>query len=149
MDDFGRFVSEVRAATGLDMLVPDDTGTVTFSVDDRYVVCLQHIEATGKLLCFVEVASLGGIAPVKVYRELLAGALFGRETAGGYFALEPETETVVYNYLFDFDRVAKDAAAFVEELDKLLSLCDMWAERIKEAGVEDGGQKLPPGGMAV
>ena len=60
-------------------------------------VNLQLVEGTGRLLCFVEVAELPHDAPKAVYRDLLAGGLFGKETAGGYFAIEPETETVVYN----------------------------------------------------
>ena len=65
---------------------------------------------------------------------------FGKETAGGYFALEPDTETVVYNYFFDFERAAEDTEDFVATLEKILQLCDIWAERIK-AVPSHGGEE--------
>ena len=70
-------------------------------------------------------------APQAVYRDLLAGGLFGKETAGGHFTLEPTTETVVYNYSFDLATAAEDVDEFIATLEKILQLCDVWAERIK------------------
>ena len=142
-DEFNGFLSEVRKASGVDAFQADETGLVSVRVDDAYNVNLQYVEATGKLLCFVEVAELPTDAPREVYRDLLAGGLFGKDTAGGYFALEPESETVVYNYFFDLDRAAKDVEEFVSTLEKILQLCDLWAERIRRvlaAGQEYAAQ---------
>ena len=106
---------------------------------------LQFVEATGKVLCFVEVAQLPADTSKDVYRDLLAGGLFGKETAGGYFALEPDTETVVYNYFFDLDRAAEDTEDFVDTIEKILQLCDLWAERIKAPGAsgDSSGDEVP------
>ena len=131
MRDYNEFMAEVRKTTGIETLVPDESGLVSVKVDDTYNVNLQIIEATGKVLCFIEVAELPKDAPRDIYRDLLAGGLFGKETAGGYFALELESETVVYNYFFDLEDAAKDVEEFVATLEKILQLCDMWAERIK------------------
>jgi len=132
MDDYKDFLAEVRKATGIETLKPDESGLVSVRVDDAYNVNFQFVEATGRILCFVEVAELQPGTPSEVYRDLLAGGLFGKDTAGGYFALEPETETVVYNYFFDLDTAAKDVEDFVATVEKILQLCDVWAERIKE-----------------
>lgn len=144
-EDYNTFLSDVRKATGIASLVPDESGLVSVRVDDAYNVNLQFVEATGKVLCFVEVAELPADAPAAVYRDLLAGGLFGKDTAGGYFALEPETETVVYNYFFDLDAAAGDVEEFVRTLEKILQLCDLWAERIKEriAAGEPAGDGVP------
>ena len=77
-----------------------------------------------------------------VYRDLLTGGLFGKETAGGYFAIEPETEAVVYNYSFDLEKAAEDVEDFVATIEKMLQLCYIWAERIKAVlnGGGNGGQ---------
>lgn len=131
-EDYGKFLAEVRKTSGIESLRPDETGLVSVRVDDTYNVNLQFVEATGRVLCFVEVAELPPDAPKKVYRDLLAGGLFGKDTAGGYFAIEPETETVVYNYFFDLEAAAKDVDGFIHAIEKILQLCDMWAERIKE-----------------
>ncbi|MBO7683446.1 MAG: type III secretion system chaperone [Kiritimatiellae bacterium] len=137
-EDYTKFLKQVREETGIEALVPDDGGLVSVRVDDRFNVNLQFVEATGRVLCFVEVAQLSADASKDVYRDLLAGGLFGKETAGGYFALEPETETVVYNYFFDFAQAAEDTEAFVETLEKILQLCDIWSERIKAGHSRDG-----------
>lgn len=101
---------------------------------------LQFVEATGKILCFVEVAELPNDAPKDVYRDLLVGGLFGKDTAGGFFAVEPESEAVVYNYFFDLETAAKDVEGFISTIEKILQLCDIWAERIRRvlAGEPEG-----------
>ena len=146
-EDYRNFLSEVRKVSGIGALQPDESGLVSVRVDDAYNVNLQFVEATGKVLCFVEVAELPTDAPRTVYRDLLAGGLFGKDTAGGYFALEPETETVVYNYFFDLEEAAKDVEEFIHTVEKILQLCDMWAERIKGSlsdtvAVDDDGMSF-------
>ncbi len=136
IDDYKRFLDEVRSETGIEAFKADDSGLVSVRVDDAYNVNLQFVAATGKVLCFVEVAELPTDAPREVYRDLLAGGLFGKDTAGGYFALEPESETVVYNYFFDLHVAAHDVEDFISSLEKILQLCDLWAERIK-LGIAD------------
>jgi hypothetical protein len=132
-EDYKTFLSQVRASTGVQSLTPDESGLVTVNVDGNYNLNLQFVEASGKVLCFIEVAELPHDAPKAVYRDLLAGGLFGKETAGGYFALEAATETVVYNYFFDLKTAARDVEDFVSTLEKILQLCDVWAERIQTA----------------
>ena len=141
-DSYAKFLAEVRKETGIESFTSDETGLVSVRVDDAYNVNLQLVERTGRLLCFVEVAELSHDAPKAVYRDLLVGGLFGKETAGGYFAIEPETETVVYNYSFDLEKAAEDVEDFVATIEKILQLCDIWAERIKAElnGGDNGGQ---------
>ncbi len=132
-EDYDGFLADVRKQTGIEAMTSDDAGLVSVRVDEKYNVNLQFVEASGKVLCFIEVAVLPHDAPKAVYRDLLAGGLFGKETAGGYFALEAETETVVYNYFFDLATAARDVEDFVSTLEKILQLCDVWAERIQTA----------------
>ena len=130
MDEYKAFLAAVRKNTGLEMLTPDEGGLVSVRVDGAYTLNLQFVEATGKVLCFVEIAELPKDAPKAVYRDLLVGGLFGTETAGGHFTLEDESESVIYNYFFDGDVVAGDPEEFVSTLEKILQLCEAWAERI-------------------
>ena len=129
-ESYDRFLAEVRKETGIGAISADESGLVTVRVDDKYNVNLQFVEATGRILCFVEVAVLPKDAPKEVYRDLLAGGLFGKDTAGGYFTLEAESESVVYNYFFDLETAAKDVDDFVSTLEKILQLCDSWCARI-------------------
>ncbi len=147
LEEYKSFLAVLRKQTGLDALTPDDSGLVSFRVEDTYIVNLQFVDSSGKILCFVEVAELPEDAPKDLYRDLLSGALFGKETAGGFFALEPESETVVYNYLFDFDKAAASPEEFIETLEKILQLIDIWAERIKNHLADsetDGDGLFPP-----
>ena len=130
IDDYKTFLETIRKQTGLDMLVPDDDGLLSFRVDDEYNINLQFLEVSAKILCFVENATLPSDADVAIYRDLLAGCLFGKETAGGYFALEKESNTIIYNYVFDFNTAAADPENFVETLENILQLVDIWADRI-------------------
>ena len=132
-EDYKAFLAQVREESGIKALEPDEAGLVTVNVDGRYNLNLQFVEATGNVLCFVEVAQLPKDAPKAAYRDLLAGGLFGKETGGGYFALEAESATVVYNYFFDLEAAARDVEDFISTLEKILQLCDVWAERIQNA----------------
>jgi len=146
-EDYDRFLADVRKETGIEAMSADESGLVTVSVEEKYNLNLQFVEDTGRVLCFVEVAVLPSDAPKEVYRDLLAGGLFGKDTSGGYFTLEAESESVVYNYFFDLDAAAKDVDYFVSTLEKILQLCDAWCERINEklaAPAEHGA-----GGMLV
>ena len=137
IDDYKSFLETIRKQTGLDMLVPDDDGLLSFRVDDEYNINLQFLEVSAKILCFVEVATLPADAGVAVYRDLLIGSLFGKETAGGYFALEAENNIIIYNYMFDFDTAVADPENFIETLESLIQLVDCWANRINGKSGEE------------
>ena len=113
-EDYIAFLAEARKETGIDALVPDETGLVTVNVDETYNVNLQFVEASASILCFVEVTQLPSDAPKEVYRDLLAGGLF-----------------------FDLEAIEDDVDEFVSALEKIMQLCDVWAKRIKGI-LEDG-----------
>lgn len=145
--DYDAFLAKVAKLTGLDTLQPDAGGLVAYKVDDTYIMNLQYVEHSSKILCFVEFATIPKSAGRDVYRELLVGSLFGRETAGGFFAVEPETETVVYHYLFDFDAATADAEEFVATLEKILSLIDIWAAKVADALAAPADDGKSPSGL--
>ena len=137
-EEYNAFLEGIRKQTGLDMMVPDGFGMVNLHVQDEYDAHLQFIEKTGKILCFVELMALTKDAGKEVYRDLLAGGLFGVDTAGGYFSLETASETVIYNYLFDFDKVAASPEVFIETFENIIALMDVWKTRIQEKLTSQG-----------
>ena len=141
IEDYRAFLAKVSEETGIAAFKPSEDGLASMRVDDAYNVNLQFVEATGKVLCFIEVMELPPDTPKAVYRDLLAGGLFGKDTAGGYFSLEPETETVVYSYFFDLETAANDIEEFIHTIEKILQLCDLWAERIRGDMSADGDEK--------
>ena len=146
-EEYRGFLAKVRKETGIEAFSADAGGLVSLNVDGHYNVNLQFVEPTRRVLCFIEVAALPHDAPKTVYRDLLVGGLFGKDTAGGHFAVEPETETVIYNFNFDLDRAASDIDEFIATLEKILQLCDIWAERIR-ANMSSGGGHADEGGDA-
>ena len=151
MEEYKAFLASVREATGLDMITPDEDGLVSLRIDDTYNLSLQFVAPSGMVLCFVEVAALPKDAPKAVYRELLSAGLFGQDTAGGYFNLEPQSETVLYNYFFKGEEAAEDPDDFVSMLEKILQLCDAWAQRIRSIldGTADTAQAENQGGWQL
>ncbi len=141
IEDYRAFLAKVSEETGIAAFKPSEDGLASMRVDDAYNVNLQFVEATGKVLCFIEVMELPPDASKAVYRDLLVGGLFGKDTAGGYFSLEPETETVVYSYFFDLETASNDVEEFIHTIEKILQLCDLWAERIKGDMSADGAEK--------
>lgn len=147
IEGYEQFLAEVRKETGIEALAADESGLASVRVDDKYNLNLHFIEATGKVLCFVEIATLPQDAPAAVYRDLLAAGLFGEETAGGYFAVEKESGTVVFNYLFDFEKAAAAPGEFAQTLEDILALCAAWDERIRGALVAEDAPPAPPGAI--
>lgn len=132
LDDYKSFLAAFRKLTGIEAFNPDETGLVSVSVDDDFNINLQFIQHSGKVLCFVEVCQLPSEAPREVYRELLAGGLFGRDTAGGYFSLEEASETVVYNYFFDGSALEANPEELSDSLENIMQVCGLWRDRIKD-----------------
>ena len=141
LDSYKAFLEKLRKVSGIGSLVCDESGLVSVRVDDKYNLNLQLLNDSDRILCFVEVATLPPDASKAVYRDLLVGGLFGKDTGGGYFTIEPETETVVYNYFFDLSKAEQDLDDFISTLEKILQLCDIWAERLRRdlSGGDEGG----------
>ena len=131
LENYVAFLSKVREESGIGDLKPDDGGLVSVRVDDTYTLNIQYVEATSKILLFVEVAAIPLSASASVYRMLLEGSLFGKETAGGFFGLEPVGGNLVYHYLYEFDPVTSIPTEFVELTESILQLVDFWAGRIR------------------
>ncbi len=137
MNDYRAFLEEVRKTTGIESFTSDEDGLVSLNVDEKYNVNFQLVEETNKVLCFIEVCTLNKDTPKNVYRDLLVGALFGQDTAGGYFTIEPQTESLIYNYFFDLNEISNDVENFIDTIEKMLQLCDMWVERISTTADND------------
>ena len=132
IEEFQQFLNSVSKLTGQELLAADERGLVAVTVDGELALNLQFVPATGKVLCFVEVAQIPADAPVELYRDLLAAGLFGQETAGGYFSLEKSSGTVIFNYVFDGETL-QSPEEFVTGLENVLQLCALWENRISSS----------------
>lgn len=133
LKDYMAFLAEVAEETGNEAFkAVDEEGLVALTVDESFTLNLQFVAAASKVLCFAPVCTLPPEASRELYRELLVAGLFGQETAGGFFALEPESETVVYNYLVDFDPQTLSPKAFERLLEKILGMVELWRERLAQ-----------------
>lgn len=131
LKDYVDFLAELAEETGHESFkAVDDEGLVALTVDETFTLNLQFIAASSKVLCFAPVCELPPTADRNLYRELLIAGLFGQGTAGGFFALEPESETVVYNYLVDFDPQTLTPKTFERLLEEILGEVELWRERL-------------------
>ncbi|MBQ3679247.1 MAG: hypothetical protein II929_07025 [Succinivibrio sp.] len=62
-------------------------------------------------------------------------------TGGGYFTIEPQSETLIYNFRFELNDITKDIEGFIATLEKMLQLCDMWMYRINTSADNDEKEK--------
>lgn len=141
LEQYSDYMKEVGTQSGLGELKADADGLISLGIEDLYEMNIQFISQTSKILIFVELLKLPKDADRDVYRELLSAQLFGNETAGGYFSLEPISEAVLYNYIFDFDPIASPPDVFIHLLEQILTLSDMWAERIKRVLTGSTGEE--------
>lgn len=90
-DEYEQFLAELRRETGVEALAADESGLASIRVDDKYNLNLHFIEATGKILCFVEVAMLPQDAPAAVGKYgQNKGFVPGKDGGGArFFAIDP------------------------------------------------------------
>lgn len=132
MKDYTTFLKQIAEITHIEAFaMADEAGLVSLSVDEDYALNLQFVEASGKILCFAPVCELPQEAGAEAYRTLLAANLFGVESAGGTFALERESNTVVYSLLVDLTSEL-EPERFVRTLEHMLELVKLWAEKLLE-----------------
>ncbi len=140
MEQYRAFLEKVAEVASIGDLTPDEDGLVSLKIDDSVVLNLQYVSKTSKIFCFVDMCELPADADGELLRDLLAANLFYTETAGGSFAIESESNRIIYQYLFDFAPETADAAQFVAVLEKILSLMDLWIARVNGRPAEaDGG----------
>ena len=138
MKQYCEFLEKVADAASLGDLTPDESGLVSLMIDGRLGLNLQYVPETSKIFCFVDMCALPVDAEGSILRDLLAANLFYTETAGGTFAIESESARVIYQYMFDFVPETADAKQFVSILEKILSLVDLWIERINGVATQRG-----------
>ena len=44
---------------------------------------------------------------------------------------------MIYNYFFDLNEISNDVENFIDTIEKMLQLCDMWVERISTTADND------------
>lgn len=135
---YDNLLNAVGKIASLGDLTSDGDGLVSLKIDGAYILNLQLLQDSESILCFVELMKITDEETSgAIFRELLSGNLFGRDTNGGYFGLETETMTVVYHYTVKLDQVEDSPETLVGVLESILALCDLWTERIKALPAKD------------
>lgn len=62
-------------------------------------------------------------------------------TGGGFFTIEPQSETLIYNFRFELNDITKDIEGFIATLEKMLQMCDMWMDRINTSADNNEKEK--------
>lgn len=136
MEQYRKFLEKVAEVASVGDLTPDEDGLVSLMIDGSFGLNLQYVPQTSKIFCFVDMCEIPADADIGLLRDLLAANLFYTETAGGTFAIDAESNRVIYQYMFDFVPETADATQFVSILEKILSLMELWIARINGRSVE-------------
>ena len=123
-----KFMSEVRKVSGVDTLTPDETGLVSIRVDDAYNVNLQFVEATGKILCFVEVTALPPDANGAFGAMMLQANFHLRATEGATLCQNPETQA--YALVRPFPLAITDVESLAAGLESLANQTENWRKAL-------------------
>lgn len=143
LQDYIAFLEKVADETGIEAFRSDPSGLVGLNIEGEYDLHLQFVQTTSKILCFTQVLELPPTADKEIYRTLLAAGLFGRDTAGGTFALETDNEAIIYSYLLDFDPEILTVEAFIRTLEQILALVDLWSQGLQKMLADPTHAKAP------
>ncbi len=128
--DYDLFLNRFAVKCGLDTLTPDEEGLVRLLIGQKQTLNIAYQEATAQILVFLDVTKLPETVSSDVYRALLSAGLFGQEACGGWFALEPAENVIIYQRLFNFDPDVLSADVFLDAVEKILSLVEVWSGRL-------------------
>lgn len=103
-----------------------DKDECCFVAFDTQTINLQFLE--GQLYLTTHVATLSQEEPIRLYKSLLATNLYGISTRGAFIALEPETESVVLQYVINDSNYAIDS--LITALENLLFTANYLRDQI-------------------
>lgn len=126
-ENFTILLQELADLLRVPQLLPDEDGVVLLEIDSMPFY-LQYAAGRESVVFTCELAILPVSTPAGVYRQLLAAQLFDQGTGGGKFAIEEETNTVVFSFERALDGVP--FSLFEEILQNFLRVCDYWHKKL-------------------
>lgn len=148
-ENFALLLGELGQLMKIEPLVPDEDGLVTLEID-AMPFHIQHAAGRGSVLLACELATLPPTTPAGVYRRLLAAQLFDQGTGGGKFAIEEESNTVVFSFERALDGIPFQE--FREIMGNFLNVCEYWRKQLvenSEGGFPEAAVRAEMGGVRV
>lgn len=148
-ENFSLLLEELAKLLNIGALRPDEDGIVVLEIDNSIPLYLQYAAGRESLVLACEIAQLPKDTPASMFRRLLGAQLFDQGTGGGKFAMDNESDTLV----FSFERVLDGIpfALFREILENFIRTCEFWRGEITIAANGEsgsaGGSGLPFPGL--
>lgn len=103
-----------------------DQDECCFVAFDTQAINIQFLE--GQLCITTHVATLSPEEPIGLYKSLLATNLYGISTRAAFIALEPETESIVLQYMINDTNYGIDS--LITALENLLFTANYLRDQI-------------------
>lgn len=120
------FFQHLGTTLNVPSLVMDEAGLVGLEFDGVHTLVFQYLEESNALYMYTE---LGTLAPEELEKkavELLQANLFGTQTGGATFALEPAQNTLIFSYLLP---VAENMhKTMQDQVEHFLHFAEYWRE---------------------
>ncbi len=133
-DTFKSFMASVSNAAGLNELVPNEDGLLLLNANG-IEMGIQLIAEADKVFLFTEIGVVPEYVQATFLRTILQENIGGRKTGGGWFALMPTTNLLVYQRLWDFH--PEHVHDFTKLMTDILDFSELWQGRLKQEFAED------------
>ncbi len=123
-ENYLMLMEKLAKSLHLDELKPDDTNMLALEISASLPLYLQFSEQRESILFVCEIANIPVHTPSKIYRTLLEAQLFDQGTGGGKFALDTESNTLIFTFEFMLNSPTFDI--FQEVLENYIVFCKHW-----------------------
>ena len=128
-----QFIENLSEALGIEDLRFSDERVARLIVDEDLVIDLEHVEADQQIHVYSEVGPIP--EGEEALRQLLAGNLFGRATAGACLACDDKENAVVLCLSFDLETASFPQC--VDRLHEFASAASFWTRHLADVESEE------------
>lgn len=136
-ENFTLLIEELAGLLNMGTLTPDEDGIVVLEIDSNMPLYLQYADGRESIVLTCEIAQVPKDTPAALFRRLLGAQLFDQGTGGGKFALDNETDTLVFSFERALDGIP--FSLFKEILENFIRCCEFWCAEVAANSAEDGG----------
>ncbi len=138
MKKFQMLLNDVAAITGLESLVPDESGGCAIRLDD-VILNIQFMEDTRQCYFFSQLFQIPALEKdrLSLYERLLSANCFYRETGGGILGIDTDINAVTYATKFGIDAISGND--FVNFVESFINMAESFIEKFSN-GVSGADQ---------
>ncbi|MEW4561547.1 type III secretion system chaperone [Bremerella sp. JC770] len=153
IDVYEQLVQQLGDKCGIPEMKPDDNRAVHLTFDESIHVCIQQTGNEDEILLYCVIGVIESLESAEIPMQLLTASLFGQETNGATFAVEPLTGQVILQRMERLPGLT--FADFEECLKQFVDAAEVWMRRLVPDSEQSGPELTPvdvdamPEGQAI